>query len=380
VLLRYEPGRGVHRDLPLALDPASGDRLVEATDLRLRYVSRATSTDTLEVAFFADDGLSLNGIDLRVTGGDDYGLSQRWSGAIHAHHPVVDGILDASRHHNGLYCVALFERARTRVTFDRPRWGVLGDPGSPDLYGETAALLRRFHIQINSSFGAGRAVRLYSRPQTGSGDPVTAALTDLLRASTALWPHIRAPHHDAIVPWSRTARLMGPSASGWVRPPTREGGCHAPPGTTANTEESDALACPAAPPTGDCGRGYLPAMRAASRYSHGRPLAARRLCPIPAGRRIWRAPTGCLVAAPLLGLRRQHGRQRTRGAHRSSRAANRLAERASTPRLAPQAAGCSGLTTPVHDPSPAGASARTVTLAFMTATTSSRAPTQGDCS
>jgi len=122
--------------LPLGLDPVSGDRLVEASDLRLRYVSRATTTDTLEVAFFADDGLSLNGIDLRVTGGDDYGLPQRWSGAIHAHHPVVDGILYASRHHNGLYCVALFERARTKVTFDRPRWGVLGDPGSPDLYGK----------------------------------------------------------------------------------------------------------------------------------------------------------------------------------------------------------------------------------------------------
>lgn len=103
--------------LPLVLDPASGDRLVEATDLRLRYVSRATSTDTLEVAFFADDGLSLNGTDLRVTGGDDYGLPQRWSGAIHAHHPLIDGILYASRHHNGLYCVALFERARTRVTW-----------------------------------------------------------------------------------------------------------------------------------------------------------------------------------------------------------------------------------------------------------------------
>jgi hypothetical protein len=51
-----------------------------------------------------DDGLSLNGIALRVTGGDDYNLSQRWSGAIHRYHPLVDGIFlcIASRQCNGL--------------------------------------------------------------------------------------------------------------------------------------------------------------------------------------------------------------------------------------------------------------------------------------
>lgn len=98
--------------VPLALVAASADRLVEASDLSTRYVSLATSTETLELAFFADDGLALNGVDLRVTSGDDYRLSQRWSGAIHAHHALVDGILYASRHHNALYCVALFERAR----------------------------------------------------------------------------------------------------------------------------------------------------------------------------------------------------------------------------------------------------------------------------
>ena len=101
------------------------------------------------LAFSADDGLTLNGIDLRVTGGDDYNLAQRWSGAIHAHHPLVDGIFYASRHHNGLYCVALFERARDKVIFDRPHWGVLGDSASPDLFGQTAALLRRFQVQIH---------------------------------------------------------------------------------------------------------------------------------------------------------------------------------------------------------------------------------------
>ena len=52
--------------------------------------------------FFADDGLALNGIDLRVTGGDDYNVSQRWSGAVHRYHPLIDGMFYVSRHYNGL--------------------------------------------------------------------------------------------------------------------------------------------------------------------------------------------------------------------------------------------------------------------------------------
>ena len=135
--------------VPVALVPHSGDNLVESSDLSTRYASLASANQPLELAFFADDGLALNGIDLRVTGGDDYNLAQRWSGAIHTYHPLVDGILYASRHHNGLYCVALFERARDKVTFDRPHWGVLGDPASPDLFGQTAALLRRFRVHIH---------------------------------------------------------------------------------------------------------------------------------------------------------------------------------------------------------------------------------------
>jgi RES domain len=135
--------------VPLALVPGSAERLVEEDDLATRYASRALLRRPLELAFFADDGLTLNGIDLRVTGGDDYTLSQGWSGAIYAHHPTVDGIFYASRHHNGLYCVALYERARDKVAFERPRWGVLGDPAVADLFGETAALLRRFQVQIH---------------------------------------------------------------------------------------------------------------------------------------------------------------------------------------------------------------------------------------
>ena len=69
--------------IPLALVPQSGDHLVESSDLSTRYASLASSNQPLELAFFADDGLALNGIDLRVSGGDNYNLAQRRSSAIH---------------------------------------------------------------------------------------------------------------------------------------------------------------------------------------------------------------------------------------------------------------------------------------------------------
>jgi len=142
-------GAAFMETLPLALISHSGDRLVESSDLSTRYASLASSNQPLELAFFADDGLALNGIDLRVTGGDDYNLAQHWSGAIHAHHSLVDGIFYTSRHHNGLYCVALFERAREKVRFEQPHWGVLGDSASRDLFAQTTALLRRFRVQVH---------------------------------------------------------------------------------------------------------------------------------------------------------------------------------------------------------------------------------------
>jgi hypothetical protein len=73
------------------------------------YASLTSSSQPLELAFFANDGLALNKIAPRVTGGDDYNLSQRWSGAIHRYHPLVDGIFPCigifhvSRHYNGMY-------------------------------------------------------------------------------------------------------------------------------------------------------------------------------------------------------------------------------------------------------------------------------------
>lgn len=99
--------------------------VLTVAQLRDYYAAICTVKEPLVLAYLADDGLAQAGIDQRVTGGDDYDLSQAWAAAIHAHDGNADGILYPSRHHNGCYSVALFERARGNVAFDR--WGALVD-------------------------------------------------------------------------------------------------------------------------------------------------------------------------------------------------------------------------------------------------------------
>jgi hypothetical protein len=134
--------------VPLALAPQTGERLVAAAELATRHAARATVVRPLRLAFFADDGLALNGVDLRVTGGDDYQLSQGWSAAIHRDHPSADGIFYASRHHNGLYCVALLERSRDAVQFDPRPWGTLASSSPPDLASVMARIILRFAVRV----------------------------------------------------------------------------------------------------------------------------------------------------------------------------------------------------------------------------------------
>lgn len=48
-----------------------------------------------------------------------YGISQAWSKAIHDHPDGFDGIVWAGRHDNATRSVALFERARSKITAHR---------------------------------------------------------------------------------------------------------------------------------------------------------------------------------------------------------------------------------------------------------------------
>ncbi len=132
--------------LDLQRATATARRFVADAQLGAYYAAVATATRPLRLAYLADNGLAQLGIDQRHTAGDDYDLSGAWSAAIHAHTAWVDGIFYATRHHNGLYAVALFERAASAVAFRR--WGVLGDRSVADLWVETDAAFARFHIDI----------------------------------------------------------------------------------------------------------------------------------------------------------------------------------------------------------------------------------------
>jgi RES domain len=120
--------------------------LFERRQLSTRYAAIATTMHPLKLAHLADDGLTQLGIDQRHTGGDDYDLSGAWSSAIHRHPANPHGILYPSRHHNGLYNIALFDSAAGCLHFDM--WGTLGDPASPDLWTATAEALDRFTITL----------------------------------------------------------------------------------------------------------------------------------------------------------------------------------------------------------------------------------------
>jgi hypothetical protein len=120
--------------------------VIAEADLRLFYAAIVTVERQLDLAYLADAGLATLGIDQRHTGGDDYGLAKCWSAAIHAHSSDVDGIFYASRHHNRMYAVALFARARGKVRFDT--WDTLGDRGVADLWVETERILRTYAIIV----------------------------------------------------------------------------------------------------------------------------------------------------------------------------------------------------------------------------------------
>jgi hypothetical protein len=126
-------------------DP-DGNMYIAKRDVAQRYAALAQTTAPMRLAHLANNGLARLGIDQRHTGGDDYDLSGAWSCAIQQHRSLPHGIFYPSRHHNGLYCVALFDRAAGLLSFRR--WGILGDSATPDLFVEFARLLRRFRVAL----------------------------------------------------------------------------------------------------------------------------------------------------------------------------------------------------------------------------------------
>jgi hypothetical protein len=126
--------------------PRTGRLYIPRTSLWGYYAATARLLRPLRLAYLADDGLAQLGIDQRITGGDDYDLSQSWAQAIYGHASDLDGIFYAARHHNRLYSVALFERARGAIAFTS--WGALGDRQVADLHVEIARIVNRFEIDL----------------------------------------------------------------------------------------------------------------------------------------------------------------------------------------------------------------------------------------
>jgi hypothetical protein len=98
-----------------------GRRFVALSQLRAYYAAQIALLRPLRLAHLAGDSLTT--------------LAER-----------VDGILYPSRHHEGHYSVAFFERAHAAVRFTR--WGDLGDDATPDLWIELNAVLARFQVSL----------------------------------------------------------------------------------------------------------------------------------------------------------------------------------------------------------------------------------------
>jgi len=132
-------------------DAAPGAQLTinEAT-IRQYKAAISKATEPLVLAQLADQGLAQLGVDQRLTAGNDYAISMEWSEAIHEDHPIVDGIIYASRHDNLSYSVALFERSKHKMAWTEI--GRLRDPRIPDLSAEIKRILDKYGVQLIPDF------------------------------------------------------------------------------------------------------------------------------------------------------------------------------------------------------------------------------------
>jgi hypothetical protein len=89
---------------------ATGVRSVTMGELSARGIAVITSVRPLRLLDLTGKGLARIGADARLTSGDDYGLSHRWSKAVHDHPSLPDGILYRARHDPNRLSAAIFER------------------------------------------------------------------------------------------------------------------------------------------------------------------------------------------------------------------------------------------------------------------------------
>lgn len=91
--------------------------LIAERELRMRQLSRIRVTAALRVVECHGRGLSRLGTTSAVASGA-YSRSRAWSGALHRHPSAPDGIRYRSRHDDSEFCLALFDRAASRLQVD----------------------------------------------------------------------------------------------------------------------------------------------------------------------------------------------------------------------------------------------------------------------
>ncbi len=94
----------------------TGLNIVAMSELRARGLARIEVGRPLRLVDLTGPGLGYLGVDARLTGGDDYGLAQRWALALHTHPDQPDGHCYRSRHDPSRVSAAIFDRASDAVT------------------------------------------------------------------------------------------------------------------------------------------------------------------------------------------------------------------------------------------------------------------------
>ena len=95
---------------------ATGVRSVTMGELAVRGIAVITSARPLRLLDLTGKGLARIGADARLTSGDDYRLSHRWSKAIHDHPSQPDGTLYRARHDPSRLSAAIFSRVEPALS------------------------------------------------------------------------------------------------------------------------------------------------------------------------------------------------------------------------------------------------------------------------
>lgn len=117
-------------------------RLVTLEALARKRLAVVTFRRPLRLVDLTEAGLAQIGADARLCVGD-YDVAQHWSGALHAHPDVPDGLLYRSRHDPGRLCAAVYDRAGDGV--ESRSAGTLADAGQATLL---ADILRTYRFGL----------------------------------------------------------------------------------------------------------------------------------------------------------------------------------------------------------------------------------------